>query len=289
MGLSNSSKETAQLINFNGILIPEAHCVVSANNRGFRYGDGLFETLLVEEGDIQLRELHFDRLLHGMQVLGFTIAPAFKMKLQEEILALCQANGHETARVRVMVFRGDGFLFDPADPQSNYIIQTAALAKSGQELDETGLTLGVFPDGRKSCDIFSSLKSNSCLIYTMAAQYARQQGIDDCLVLNTDGRLADSTMANFFYIRSGEIVTPPLTEGPISGVMRRYLLELLPSLGYTVHERPVGIDDLYQADEVFLTNAIRGIRWVRSLHHVAYSNKEAAGIVRHFHLSRTQR
>jgi branched-chain amino acid aminotransferase len=143
--------------------------------------------------------------------------------------------------------------------------------------NEEGLVIGIFPDGRKSCDHFSRVKSNNFLLYAQAAIYAREQGVSDCLVLNSHGRIADSTIANVFYIRDGVIYTPPLSEGGVAGVMRRYLLEVLPEAGYTVYEQPVSVEDLADADELLLTNAVRGISWVRSLRGVSYTSRLGAG------------
>src|SRR5262249_14132579 len=159
--------------------------------------------------------------------------PFFQESLVEQVLQLCRANGHSRlARVRLVVFRGEGNLFDPADPQAHYIIQSWSLSAGASQVG--GIAIGIFPDGRKACDALSNLKSNNYLLYVLAAQYAGKRGWQDCLVLNSRERLADSTIANLFYIRKGEFYTPPLAEGCVSGVMRRYLLEALPGAGYVV-------------------------------------------------------
>lgn len=257
---------------------------MTADNRGFRYGDGLFETMFVVQGRIRLGDYHFDRLLAGMRFLQFDIPPFFVEKLRTQVLELCEANGQpaigpveaanrpagvaeqltRAARVRLVIFRGDSSLGGPIDSFPNYILQSWPLpAASG--LNPDGLALGVFPDGRKACDALSNLKSNNYLLYTLATHYAQEQGLDDCLVLNSYDRPADSTIANLFYIRQGRFYTPPLSEGGVAGVMRRYLLEALPRAGYSVQEQATTIEDLLAADELFLTNALKGIRWVRSL------------------------
>jgi branched-chain amino acid aminotransferase len=156
------------------------------------------------------------------------------------------------------VFRGEE-KDDPAFP--NYIIQSWPLDVPAG-LNEKGLSLGMFPGGRKSCDLFSGVKSNNYLLYSMAAAHARQQEWDDSLVLNSQGRIADSSIANLFYVQGGTIYTPPLTEGCVAGVLRRWLLSILPEAGFQVKEQPVTPEELILADEVFLSNAIRGVRWV---------------------------
>jgi branched-chain amino acid aminotransferase len=275
MASSSSSNGPGQghspaFANYNGSLYPAGSPFLTADNRGFRYGDGLFETMFVAEGRIRLGDFHFDRLLAGMRFLQFEIPPFFVEKLRTQVLELCAANGQPTigpaqaARVRLVIFRGDSPLAGPIDSSPNYILQSWPLpAASG--MNPGGLALGVFPDGRKACDALSNLKSNNYLLYTLATHYAQGQGLDDCLVLNSYDRPADSTIANLFYIRQGRFYTPPLSEGGVAGVMRRYLLEALPRAGYSVQEEATTIEDLLAADELFLTNALKGIRWVRSL------------------------
>ena len=257
---------------------------MTADNRGFRYGDGLFETLFVRREGIRLFDYHFERLVAGMGVLDLDVPDGFVKKLAGEVLALCEVNGSfasgaagvkgaaeaaqakdatglkGAARVRLAVFRGESSFMGPVDRRANYIIQSWPLVEGGVvAAGGGGIMLGVYPDGRKACDVLSNLKSGNYLLYILAAQYARKQGFDDCLVLNSQGRLADSTIANIFYIRDSVFYTPSLSEGGVAGVMRRYLLEVLPRVGYTVVEQPVTVGDLLAADEVFLTNAIRGI------------------------------
>jgi branched-chain amino acid aminotransferase len=122
--------------------------------------------------------------------------------------------------------------------------------------------IGVFPHGRKACDSLANLKSGNFLLYALGARYALDHRLDDCLVLNTHERMADSCIANLFYTNKGMIYTPPLSEGCVAGVMRRFLLDRLPAWGFPIAEQPVTRGDLDDADEIFLTNALKGIRWV---------------------------
>lgn len=272
--VSSSSSRVSNFINFNGQILPSDTTVLTADNRGFRYGDGLFETIRVVDGRILLDIYHFERLLTGVRLLQFQEHSGFTAeKLAGQILELCKINGHiARARVRLVVFRGNGGLYDPVDHFPNYIIQSWLLDPGSDWLNEEGLVIDVFPAGRKSCDDFSNLKSNNYLVYVMAALYARQHQLDDCLVLNTYNRIADSTIANLFYCRQGVIYTPPLTEGGVAGVMRRHLLDVLPKAGFTVQEKVTTREDLKSAEEIFLTNALKGIKWVRSCGNVFYTH-----------------
>lgn len=252
----------SSFINFNGAFFPSGTPLLTADNRGFRYGDGVFETIRAVQGRIPLLDLHYRRLLNGCHLLGLeALTPE---TFTGSILEICNRNGHTAlARVRLTVFRGED------DATMNYIIQSWPLEAAASV---QGLALGVFPKGRKSCDGFSHLKSNNYLLYTMAAAYARNHGWDDCLVLNSRERIADSSIANLFYVMGNTIYTPPLSEGCVAGVMRGWLMGALPAAGMRVVEKAVAPEDLIMADEVFLSNAIRGVRGVGNFAGTTYGS-----------------
>ncbi len=260
---------SSEWINFDGQLLRSDTPLFTAANRSFRYGDGLFETMMVRDGGLSLGTYHFDRLFSGMRFLSFREGFT-RDALETQILALCQKNGNPPrSRVRMAVFRDDGT--GPISATPHYIIESWPLPGE-PALNDKGLEIDVFPDGRKACDTLSNLKSNNYLLYTLATLYAQKHALDDCLVLNSSDRLADSSIANLFYVSKGQLFTPPLSEGCVAGVMRRHLLHNMPCLGFPVVERPVTSEDLLNAEEVFLTNAIRGIRWVSSFRTARFTN-----------------
>lgn len=261
-------------INYNGKFLAAGTPFLGAGSRAFRYGDGLFETMLVEDHRIRLDSYHFDRLIAGMGFLRFHTPPGFtREQLTREILELCNRNGNaRLSRVRLVVFRTQGEIFDPTGSDPHYSIESWPLPERPPELDPKGLVIDVFPEGHKACGPLSNLKSNNYLLYLLAARHAGELGLDDCLVLNSRGTVADTAIANVFYFRAGRCYTPPLSDGGVAGVMRRHLLASMPEAGFSIEERPVTIDDLLAADEVFLTNAIRGIRWVTAFRDARYRN-----------------
>lgn len=261
---------------YNGKYIPAADPIFTADNRSFRYGDGFFETLKVYQGNVLLADLHFERMLASLHLLHFDIPTHFtKAFFVKQVIDLCNKNNvSHMARVRLAIFRSDGGLYDPINNLPNYIIQSWELSKTVLELNENGLVIDIFPDVKKSCDKLSTIKSNNCLPYVMAAMYAKQHRLNEAILLNQYGRVADSTIANLFMVRDKIIYTPPLTEGGVCGVMRKYLLKA--ELPFKVQEKPLDIDDLENADEIFLTNAIYGIRWVGLFRDSSYGNATAA-------------
>ena len=271
------SDPSSDWINYNGEFYRAQSPVLTVSNRGFRYGDGLFETMLVQDGHIRLGDYHFDRLWAGMRMLGLEPPPDVTAEsLRLQIADLCIKNRHAAlARVRLTVFRGEGTLFEGLSDLPNYVIESALFTPGQVAFNGPGLRIGVYPDGRKACDRLANLKSGNFLLYAQAARYARERGWDDCLVLNSHERVADGCIANLFYIREGVVYTPPLTEGCVAGVMRRWLLDRMPGWGYAVREAPVSPGDLGDADEIFLTNAVRTIRWVGDLAGKTYRGRLA--------------
>jgi branched-chain amino acid aminotransferase len=267
-------------LNLNGTFIEEKTPVIRADNRAFRYGDGLFETMKVVVGAIRLRDLHFERLFKGMETLqimlqGFINADMFEEQIMKTILKN-RISG--PARVRLTIYRGDGGLYDFNNTSAGYVIQVWSLSSSSMTMNESGLKLGLYEGGRKAMDGLANIKSNNYLLYAMAAIHARKYQHNDCIILNTSDRVCDSTIANVFYVKDGSIFTPPLSDGCIAGVMRHHLVSLLPSEGYNVAEKQTSVDDLIAADEIFLTNAVSGLRWVGEFKGKTYGNSLASKI-----------
>jgi branched-chain amino acid aminotransferase len=268
---------------FNGKIISGDQPVLMASNRGYRYGDGLFETMKIAEGNILLADYHFERLFSGLSLLQFEKPALFtREKINSDILRLCRKNEcTKLARVRLSVFRGNGGLYDD-DKVMEYLVECWPLNESVNKLNENGLVIDIYRDAEKSCDKFSNLKSANFLPYSMAALFAKQNKLNDCLVMNINGNIADSTIANLFIIKKGIVITPGLKDGCVNGVMRRHLLSELRVAGYQVQESPVSVSDVLMADEVFLTNAINTIRSVRQFSNKVYTNVKTAEIYERF-------
>ena len=265
-------------VNQNGKVINEINAVVSINNRSFRYGDGCFETMKVSKGKLLFADYHFERLFNSLELLQFTV-PSFLTPeyLLANILNLTQKNRHEKlARIRLTIYRGEGGLYDPQNHVPNFTIQTWELNPTNNLLNENGLVIDIFEKSRKVCDNYSAIKSNNYLGYAMAALWTKEQHLNDAILLNPYNRVADATIANVFIIKDGIVKTPGLSEGGINGIMRRYLLNQLPEIAVPVEESMLTMDDLLEADELFLTNSIYGIRWVKQLRDKMYGNSITA-------------
>jgi branched-chain amino acid aminotransferase len=266
-------------INLNGKILEADKPALLVSNRGYRYGDGLFETIKVFNKKILLEQYHFERLFSGISLLQIEMPKLFNSgKLKDEMLDLCKKNKCDyLARVRVSVSRGNGGLYDE-DRTLQYVIECWPLNESVNRLNENGLVIDIYAGIKKSCDIFSNLKSANFLPYSIAAGFAKENKLNDCLVLNANGNITDSTIANIFIIKEEIIITPALSEGCVNGVMRKYLLEKLRDTGFKIKETSVFPEDVENADEIFLTNAIKGMQWVKQFRNKIYTNKIIAKI-----------
>jgi branched-chain amino acid aminotransferase len=267
----------------NGKITPANQPVLVADNRGYRYGDGLFETMKMNRAKILLEKYHFERLFAGLKLLKFRVPSLFTVsKLRQNINALAKKNKcGELGRIRLSVSRGQGGLYDTVTAM-DYLIECWPLDQSVNAINDNGLVIDIFPDAQKNCDAFSNLKSANFLAYVMAAQYAKAHKLNDCLVSNVKNHIADSTIANIFLVKNKLIITPGLAEGCVNGVMRRYLIEKLRNSDFELREGVVTKNDLETFDEVFLTNAISGMRWVRQFRDKKYAHEQTLKIYSEF-------
>jgi aminodeoxychorismate lyase len=259
---------------FNGKLYEQSVPVIGAANRGLRYGDGLFETMKMLDGNIIQQADHFHRLWEGMNILQFEKPGLFtKGHLISAIKKLAAKNKHENAaRIRLNIFRGDGGLYDAVNNTPNYIIETWELPPTTGLWNSNGLVAGIYEGVKKSCDTLSNIKHNNYLPYVMAALKAKNEKWNDAIILNQFGRIADSTIANIFLIKNETIITPALTEGCVAGIMRKSLLSYLNQHNFKCEESAVTTEDILDADEVFFTNSTYNLRWVQSIGNATYSN-----------------
>ncbi len=269
----------SQYISFNNQFLESSTPLVPAASRALRYGDGIFETMRCLNGQIQWMDAHFERLFKGLELFSFTVAPHFTAQwLAERIKTLCNKNEHTHARVRINMIRGNGGLYDAVSHTPHCIIETWQLPRADFELNQNGLVTGIYPHARKPVDIFSNCKHNNYLPYTMAALCARQEKWNDAIVLNTAGNVCDASIANVFMVKDGSLYTCPLTEGCVAGIFRRNLLENEAALGLPIIQKIITPADLLGADEVFLTNAVQGMRWVSHCGNATYDNQVTSSI-----------
>lgn len=250
------------MVNFNGI-ISETDIQLTVSNRSFLYGDGVFETLKVVNNKILFFEDHYFRLLASMRIIRMQIPMSFTLEyLEEQILALVnKQNIQDSARVRLTVFRNDGGYYTPVDNKVSFVIQAFALSSQSYALKYAEFEVDLYKDFVVTKQLLSTLKTNNKLIQITASIFAKENGLDACLLINEDKNVVEAANGNLFMLLDNQLITPPLSEGCLNGIMRKQILKLAKELDrIEVVEKPISPFDLQKADELFITNVIVGIQ-----------------------------
>ena len=264
----------ALYVSINGEIQNADQAAITIDNRTFRYGIGLFETILAINNEVQQLTFHWNRLQQGLQLLGFQTPSFFnEAALLKAIQGILNKNKHNKyARIRIQFFANAGGILETQQNTCNYLIETSAIDASICELNENGLLVGIHTLYKKEIDPLSAYKINGRICYAMAAQEAKEKKWNDALVLNSQGNIIESSISNIFWIKDKTVYTPPVSEGCIAGIRRANWISTLKEKGIPVIEMPLSKEMLLEADEVFLTNSIRKIRWVNAIENKIYEN-----------------
>ncbi|PSK95056.1 aminotransferase class IV [Taibaiella chishuiensis] len=245
---------------YNNELYPATETLFGTGNRAFRFGEGLIETMRWRGGQVRFFNDHMERLAGSLAILGWPGFPLNSQQLQQEIDRLVTSNaGAGDLMIRLQVFPA------AAGDTLHFLLECLPLDPARVSWQEKGLQTGIGKRVVKSPDSIANLKTTSRLNYTIATQEAAQQGWDDILVKGPPGYIVESSISNLFWIASDGIYTPPLSSGCIAGIMRKKLLQTETLAGLRIQERETWPEDLAHAQEIFLSNAIRGIQPVAQL------------------------
>jgi branched-subunit amino acid aminotransferase/4-amino-4-deoxychorismate lyase len=261
--------------NYNGHLISIYEPVVSFANRAFRYGDALFESIRIINGKIMFLTDHMRRIKVGMTMLRMNIPNDFGVETISNLIhQLIEVNKLKNdVRVRFTVFRNEGGFYTPRSNDISFLIETEALDDTGYRTNEAGYKVDVFHDIKKPKNKLAILKSGNALIYVLAGIYKKDVKLDEVIILNEEGNICESVSSNIFFVKNGALYTPALTEGCVEGVMRRQVMEIAQRHRILCYEINIPLNTLLNSDEVFLTNAIQGIRWVGEYKTKNYQNR----------------
>lgn len=233
------------------------------NNRGFLYGDAVFETVKILDSKILFLEDHYFRLMASMRILRMEIPMNFTMEFFEsEILTAAQSENVETsARARMTIYRKDGGFYLPENNNIDYLISVSKMEKPSYEVEKAEYEVDIYKDFYVSKQLISTLKSTNKLINITGSIYADENGLDNCILLNEERNVVEFLQGNLFMLKDGILSTPPLAEGCVNGIMRKQILALARSIEtIEVVEASISPFDLQKADELFLTNVIKGIQ-----------------------------
>jgi branched-chain amino acid aminotransferase len=270
-------------VSFNGNLLPSDEATLNLNNRGYNYGDSLFETMRVINSKIMFWETHYFRLMSSMRILRMSIPMDFSPEfLEEKIIELVKANDLESSavRVKINIHREAGGYYTPERNSIGYFISVKPLDGAFFTISDDPYEVELYKDHYVLSGMLSTIKSNNKLVNILAGIYAKENGFDNCFLINQNKSVLEMTNGNVFIIKGEEIKTPPLSDGCLNGIIRKQLIEILnKSEDFTLKEETVSPFELQKADEIFFTNAIQGIQPITKYRKKSYTNTVARNLV----------
>lgn len=250
------------MINFNGTFVTQESNILT-QNRGFLYGDAVFETVKIVNAQVLYLEDHYFRLMASMRVVRMEIPMNFTMEyFEEQILSLTNKLAiSDAARARITVYRNDGGYYLPVDKTVSFLVHAAALDSTLYAFDEKEYEVDLFKDFYVTKQLLSSIKSTNRMLNVAASIFAHENNLDNCLLLNDSKNVVEAIQGNIFMLVGNKLVTPPVSEGCVNGVLRKQILKLAKAIdGLEVVEEVVSPFELQKAEELFITNVIKGIQ-----------------------------
>ncbi|SHM74212.1 aminotransferase class IV [Polaribacter sp. KT 15] len=247
------------MINLNGELLFKENVNLSKDNRGFKYGDAIFETIKVVNKKVVFWEDHYFRLMASMRMLRMKIPMEFTLEfLENEILkTIAVIDDAPSYRVRLNVYRKDGGLYTPKTNKVDYSIE----ASENTYVSKNEYKVDVFKDFYNYSGLLSTVKTNNRMLNTLASIYANENDLDSCVLLNERKGVVEVTNGNIFVVKGNVVKTPALSEGCIKGIVRGKIIEILTkNKDFTIEETTISPFEIQKADEVFITNAIVGVQ-----------------------------
>jgi len=264
-----------------GEYVSENQLVLTRDNRAFRFGDGFFESIRVFNGKAVFFENHFARVKDCLGIFKIIAPENFTLELlQSQVNGLIYRNNiREGGRVRITFFRKSQGFYAPRSNDLGYIIEAEATTENNFLLNPSGKSVDIYTELRKDINRLSIYKTLNAQLYVMSSLWAKEKGYDEALVQNNKGAVIESTSSNIFIVSNGVLYTPGLDDGCVAGTMRMNIINLAIDNKIKVYECTLNPQNLLTADELFLTNAIRGLEWVVSYRTKRYYNEMAKKIL----------
>ena len=271
------------MINLNGKLLNETEANLSIENRGYNYGDALFETMRAVHGKIVFWEDHYFRLMASMRILRMEIPMEFSPEfLEKQILDLIEANdlAAKPLKIKLNVHRKEGGLYRPENRGIGYMIRVSELNSAFYILNDEAYEVELFKDHFVPGGLLPTLKTNNKIVNVLGSIYAEENGFANCFLLNEKKMLTEALNGNLFLIQGKTIKTPALSEGCLNGITRKKVLEILRKLPeFSVEEGSISPFELQKADELFLTNVISGVQPISKYRKKTFEHKIAGEIL----------
>jgi branched-chain amino acid aminotransferase len=261
------------MVNNNGTIQQEATFSL-ATNRGFLFGDSVFETVRTLNKKVLFLEDHYFRLMASMRICRMEIPMHFTMEyFESQILNLILHSNAPANRVRFSVFRiGDGF-YMPTTNDVEFLVTFQPLENEVYFFNEANYEVELFKDAYVTKQLLSTLKTNNKMIQITGSIFAKENGYQNCLLLNDEKNVVEALQGNVFMKMGNQLLTPPISDGCLNGIMRKQVLALAQKVeGLQVIEKSISPFDLQKADELFITNVIQGIQPITKYRKKTYEN-----------------
>ena len=250
------------MINFNGILQDTSITTID-NNRGFLYGDAIFETVKVVDNKVLFAEDHYFRLMASMRICRMEIPMNFTLEFfEEQILSLTNALSiSESAKARMTVFRNSEGLYLPKTNDIEFLITAEKLDSKEYTVSNSYYEVELYKDFHVSKHLLSTLKTTNKMINVTGSIFAKENDYHNCVLLNDEKNVVEALNGNIFMKMGDVIVTPPISDGCLNGIMRKQLIALINKMeGLQCVEKSISPFDLQKSDELFISNVIKGIQ-----------------------------
>ncbi|MES2240020.1 MAG: aminotransferase class IV [Bacteroidota bacterium] len=269
------------MINFNGTLVTQDSNIL-AQNRGFLYGDAVFETVKIVNAKVLYLEDHYFRLMASMRVVRMEIPMNFTMEyLEEQLLSLTNKMAiSDSARARITVFRNDGGYYLPIDNTVSFLVHASAIESKLYSFEEKEYEVDLFKDFYVTKQLLSSIKTTNRILNVTASIFAHENALDNCLLLNDSKNVVEAIQGNLFMLTANKLITPPVSEGCLNGVMRKQILKLAKTIeGIEVVEEVISPFELQKAEELFVTNVIKGIQPITKYRKKIFKSKVSKELI----------
>lgn len=270
------------MINYNGE-IQQTSPTLSAKNRGFLYGDGVFELVKYVEGTIFFWEEHYLRLMATMRIARMEIPSNFTLEfLEAEIIKTIQANSlaSKALWVRITITRKGGVSLTPEENEIDYCIDIEGITNLFYQNLKIPYEVELFKDYYTQADLLGTLNITGRMLQIVGSVFARENDYQNCILLNTHKNAVSFLDGNLFLVQGEQILTPPLSEGAPNGITRKKLIEAIQKTSdFSLEERPISPFELQKADELFLTNTKQGIQSVSKYRKKEYNNIVATNLL----------
>jgi len=265
------------LILHNGTLLNKNDLSISLlENRGFLYGDGLFETIKILNGAPFHLNQHLSRLSKGAEALKLHINIS---AIKNNVFTLLKANKIDGfGSIKINVFRTKGGKYTPHSNTGESILSFTK-SDHGYLLNNQGMTIGLFKESPIKIALFSSFKSLNCMPYILGGIYTKSKHLDQCIMINEKGAICEGNNSNIFFVKGKTIYTPHLSSGCLEGIMRKIIISLAKKNNYTITETTIWPSEINSFDEIFFTNVIDGIKWTIAYDKKRYINKTSKHLI----------